>query len=96
MDGIYIVFELKNDGNQNIYIDGIEPNMTACQSMGLFLFLLDSGNMFPEILGEMELLKKDQPDNTEYIDIALQYKKLLSRQVDAPTMKPTDVFGFKH
>ena len=94
--GIYIVFELKNNGDQNIYVDTIDPNPISSQSLGLFLFLIETGNLYGEILKEIKDLSKLRPECKEYLEQAFGYKQLLETQLDSPTMRPSDVFNFKH
>ena len=95
-NGFFVFFELKNDGDQNIYLEGITPNNDAIQSLGLFLYLIESGNLYGEIIQEIKTLAKNKPELEEALKQALIYKNLLDNQLDTPTMRPSDVFNLRH
>lgn len=95
-EGVYVIFELQNNGEQNVLVDAINPNQTAIKSLGIFLFLSSIGKLTPEILKEIGELILEKPELAESCYKAIKYSEELDKQFDLPTMKPSDVFQFRH
>lgn len=96
-NGIYVLFELKNNGDQNIKITNLQGNEIAGQSLAVFLLLSETGNLYNEVMQEIIQLNIEEPENKPYFKEILKYKQILDSKVEKPpvTMRPSDVFNIR-
>ena len=92
-EGITVTFELKNTGEQNILLDIKSPNTNATDSLAVFLTLLETGNLYPEIVKELKQMLIDNPDLELVLQKAFSTKKTIDSNIDSLTIRPSEVFG---